>query len=121
MTPGDFKQALIQDYNTINLQVFGVGAVRQRIDIVGDKLILITENKRVPSLAYLMKHDRFVGEVANHGLVQGLKRELSRVLTDRYRFRVAAIFKDYDDEAELSCTVVKMDGDVLMHVEKLDF
>lgn len=121
MTPGDFKQSLIKEYNAINLHVFGIGAVRQRIDLFDDKLVLITENKRVPCLAFLKDQDGLVGELANNHLVQGLKKELRQVLSERYGFRIRGIFKDYDDVAELSCTVVQIDGDILQHIDKLDF
>ncbi|OEY67934.1 DUF2294 domain-containing protein [Marinobacter sp. X15-166B] len=109
---GDFKQELIKDYNIINNKVFGNGVVRQRVDIVGDKLLIFALNKRVHSLSYLKATDSHVGELANHCLVEGLKKELLEVLTNKYRFDVKAIFKDYDVNAELSCTVVLLEKNV---------
>ncbi|MEP4546402.1 MAG: Na-translocating system protein MpsC family protein [Saccharospirillum sp.] len=103
---GEFKQELIKDYNVINNKVFGIGAVRQRVEIHDEKLVIIAENKRVPSLSYLKAIDNHTGELANHYLVQGLKKELLDVLTTKYNFDVNAIFKDYDVKAELSCTVI---------------
>ena len=105
---GKFKHELIKDYNAINNRVFGIGAVRQKIDIFDEKLIIIAENKRVKSLSYLKSMDSHVGELANHFLIEGLKRELCAVLTEKYNFEVTAIFKDYDIDAELSCTFILM-------------
>lgn len=109
---GQFKHELIKDYNAINNRVFGVGAVRQKVDIFGEKLIIVAENKRVPSLSYLKAMDNNLGELANRCLVEGLKKELFDILTGKYKFEVSAIFKDYDTDAELSCTFILMKKNV---------
>ncbi|EWH03641.1 Na-translocating system protein MpsC family protein [Halomonas sp. BC04] len=109
---GEFKQGLIKDYNDVNNRIFGIGVVRQKVDVVGDKLIIIALHKRVPSLAYLSALNSNVSELADHYLIKGFKNEFKQLLVEKYGFDVMTIFKDYDAEAELSATVVVMEKDV---------
>lgn len=109
---GQFKNELIKYYNVINNEVFGIGSVQQKVEIFEDKLIIIAKNKRVKSLSYLTEADHYVGELANRILIEGFKKELSELLTKKYKFDVNMIFKDYDTKTETSCTLVIMKGNI---------
>lgn len=109
---GEFKQALIRDYNDINYRIFGIGVVRQKVDVQGDKIIIIALHKRVPSLYYLNAMNSNVSELADHYLIKGFKNEFKNLMVEKYGFDIVSIFKDYDAEAELSATVVVTRKDV---------
>ena len=109
---GQFKQELIKDYNEVNHRIFGIGVVRQKVDIQGDKILIIALHKRVPSLAYLNRLNSNVSELADHYLIKGFKNEFKQLLVKKYGFEVVSLFKDYDAEAELSATVVVLERDV---------
>lgn len=109
---GEFKQELIKDYNEVNHRIFGIGVVRQKVDIQGDRILIIALHKRVPSLAYLSALNSNVSELADHYLIKGFKNEFKRLLEEKYGFEVLSLFKDYDADAELSATVVVTRKDV---------
>lgn len=109
---GQLKQELIKDYNEVNHRIFGLGVVRQRVDIQGDRILVIALHKRVPALGYLNGLNSNVSELADHYLIKGFKHEFKQLLVKKYGFDVLSIFKDYDAEAELSATVVVMKKDV---------
>ncbi|WP_228716844.1 Na-translocating system protein MpsC family protein [Billgrantia pellis] len=109
---GQFKQELIKDYNEVNHRIFGIGVVRQKIDVQGDRILVIALHKRVPSLAYLSELNSNVSELADHYLIKGFKNEFKQLLVEKYGFEVLSIFKDYDTETELSATVVITKKDV---------
>lgn len=112
MAIGEFKQRLIKDYNDINHRIFGIGVVRQKVDVFENKLIIVAVHTRVPSLAYLSALNSNVSELADHYLIKGFKNELKALLVERYGFDVVSVLKDYDADAELSATMVIMRKDV---------
>ncbi|PMR72855.1 Na-translocating system protein MpsC family protein [Billgrantia endophytica] len=109
---GDFKQSLIKDYNDINNRIFGIGVIRQKVNVFGDKLVIIAMHKRVPALGYLSELNSNVSELADHYLIKGFKTEFKTLLEAKYGFDVVSLFKDYDAKAELSATVVVTKKDV---------
>ncbi|MCE8021309.1 DUF2294 family protein [Halomonas sp. MCCC 1A11036] len=109
---GQFKQELIKDYNEVNHRIFGIGVVRQKVDVQGDKILIVALHKRVPSLAYLNTLNSNVSELADHYLIKGFKNEFKQLLVEKYGFEIVSIFKDYDAQAELSATVVLLQRDV---------
>ncbi|WP_111412942.1 Na-translocating system protein MpsC family protein [Billgrantia lactosivorans] len=109
---GQFKQELIKDYNEVNHRLFGIGVVRQKVDVLGDKILIVALHKRVPSLAYLSALNSNVSELADHYLIKGFKNEFKQLLVEKYGFEIVSIFKDYDAQAELSATVVLLKRDV---------
>ncbi|MFQ3789031.1 DUF2294 domain-containing protein [Halomonas sp. A29] len=109
---GELKQELIKDYNEVNHRIFGIGVVRQKVDVQGDRILILALHKRVPALGYLNGLNSNVSELADHYLIKGFKHEFRQLLVEKYGFEILSIFKDYDAEAELSATVVVMKKDV---------
>ncbi|WP_104204662.1 Na-translocating system protein MpsC family protein [Billgrantia saliphila] len=109
---GELKQELIKDYNEVNHRIFGIGVIRQKVDVQGDKILIVALHKRVPSLAYLNALNNNVSELADHYLIKGFKNEFKQLLVEKYGFEIVSIFKDYDAQAELSATVVLLQRDV---------
>ncbi|GEK48781.1 Na-translocating system protein MpsC family protein [Bisbaumannia pacifica] len=109
---GQFKQELIKDYNEVNHRIFGIGVVRLKVDLQGDKILIVALHKRVPSLVYLNTLNSNVSELADHYLIKGFKNEFKQLLVEKYGFEIVSIFKDYDAQAELSVTVVLLQRDV---------
>ena len=52
MTAGELKQDLLRVYNAINKKIFNVG-VKRKVDFVGNKIIIVSRNSRVPVLKLL--------------------------------------------------------------------
>lgn len=109
---GDLKQSIIKEYNDINYRIFGIGVVRQKVDIQGERILITAVHRRVPSLDYLSQLNSNVSELADHYLIKGFKQEFKQLLVYKYAFEVVSILKDYDPDSELSATLIIMKKDV---------
>lgn len=109
---GDLKQDIIKEYNDTNLHIFGIGVVRQKVDIQGERILITAVHRRVPSLGYLSHLNSNVSELADHYLIKGFKQEFKQRLVEKYAFEVVSILKDYDPNTELSATLLIMKKDV---------
>lgn len=52
-TAGELKQDILRVYNAINKKIFNVGVKQQKVDFVGNKIIIVSRNSRVPVLKLL--------------------------------------------------------------------
>ncbi|KAB7705606.1 DUF2294 family protein [Bacillus aerolatus] len=111
-TAGPFKQELIKDYNNINLRMFDIGVKRQRIDIVGDKVLILAYHKRIPTLKYLDEVNRSVTRMTDIAILDTYKEHLKNIFEEKYGMKVLSILKDYDPFTELSGTIIILDQDV---------
>ncbi|GAB7387783.1 hypothetical protein BSNK01_16200 [Bacillaceae bacterium] len=118
-TVGQFKQELIKDYNHINLRMFNTGVKRQRVDIVGDKVIILAVHKRIPSLKCADEVNRFVTRITDTVLIDIFKDELKKILTEKYKMDVDVILKDYDPVTEYSGTIIILQKDAKTYIEGL--
>ncbi|WLR51461.1 Na-translocating system protein MpsC family protein [Bacillus tianshenii] len=120
LTAGHFKQELIKQYNHINLRMFGIGVKRQKVDIVGDKVMILAEHKRIPSLKYLDKEHRLITRLTDITIIDAFKKQLKETLEETYHMKVLAILKDYDPETEYSITVVILDKQADQYLSGVD-
>ncbi|WP_123043251.1 Na-translocating system protein MpsC family protein [Cohnella candidum] len=112
MTPGKFKQEVLKHYNDINKKIFNTGVKRQDLEWVGNKLLFISINARLPLLKILDEHDPEVITRVHKVLHDRVKEELKEMLESIFDLRVAAILKDYDVMTEYSGTIVILERDV---------
>lgn len=118
-TAGQFKQELIKDYNTINLRMFDIGVKRQKIDIVGDKVMIFAIHKRVSSLKFLDEDNRLITRMVDIAIIDSFKKELKQTVEEKYGMKVKSILKDYDPNIECSGTILILDQDVGNYVSGL--
>lgn len=116
MTIGDFKQEIIKDYNDINLRMFDIGVKRQKVDIVGEKVLILAIHKRISSLKFLDETHRFVTRMTDISIIDSFKTELKKVLEEKYGMKVHSILKDYDPETECSGTIIIFDQNVSNYI-----
>ncbi|MBY6053977.1 Na-translocating system protein MpsC family protein [Cytobacillus firmus] len=117
-TAGPFKQELIKDYNNINLLLFNIGVKSQRIDFLGDKILIFAYHKRIPSLKHLDEINRFVTRMTDIAIIDSYKEHLWNVLEEKYGMKVLSILKDYDPVTELSGTVITLDRDTSAYISR---
>ena len=117
-TAGPFKQELIKDYNNINLRMFDIGVKRQKIDIIGDKVLILAYHKRIPSLKFLDETNRSITRMTDMAIIDAYKEHLKKTLEEKYGMKVLSILKDYDPFTELSATVIIFDQDVSLYMSK---
>lgn len=109
---GEFKQELIKDYNDINLRMFDTGVKRHKVDILGNKVIILSLHKRINSLKYMDEKNRFVTRITDVSLLDYFKDELRILFEEKYGMNVISVLKDYDPRTEYSGTIVILDQNI---------
>ncbi|KAA9030658.1 Na-translocating system protein MpsC family protein [Niallia endozanthoxylica] len=119
LSPGQFKQELIKDYNTVNLRMFDIGVKSQKVDILGEKVIIFATHKRISSLKYLDESNRLITRIVDVTIIDSFKMELKKIMEDKYGMKVLSIMKDYDPEIECSVTIIILDQDARNYISGL--
>lgn len=112
MTAGELKQDLLRVYNAINKKIFNVGVKQQKVDFVGNKIIIVSRNSRVPVLKLLDENYPLSTRQLDHLLFQVFKQEIRASLEQQFQFKIISILKDYDAETEFSGTIVFLEKEV---------
>ena len=106
---GELKQLILRIYNATNQAVWGTGVKEQRVELLGDRVLVVAVHQRVPALAALDGTRRDLTRQVDVALVDHYKGvfagELQRVLG----VGVRAVLKDYDPDTQLSCTLVVLE------------
>ncbi|MBD2869377.1 DUF2294 family protein [Paenibacillus sp. IB182493] len=106
------KQNILKMYNEINMSIFNAGVSRTKVDFVGNKILILSINHRVPVLKLLDERDRRATRRLDMLLFEHFKTEIKAALEDAYQLNIVTILKDYDLETEYSGTIVILDRDV---------
>ncbi|WP_098742666.1 DUF2294 domain-containing protein [Paenibacillus sp. EZ-K15] len=112
MTAGELKQDILRVYNAINKKIFNVGVKQQKVDFVGNKIIIVSRNSRVPVLKLLDENYPLSTRQLDHLLFQVFKQEVKASLEQQFQFKIISILKDYDAETEFSGTIVFLEKEV---------
>jgi len=112
MTAGELKQDLLRVYNAINKKIFNVGVKQQKVDFVGNKIIIVSRNSRVPVLKLLDENYPLSTRQLDHLLFQVFKQEIKASLEEKFPFKIISILKDYDAETEYSGTIVFLEKEI---------
>ncbi|SDG01298.1 Uncharacterized protein YbcI [Fontibacillus panacisegetis] len=112
MNAGELKQEILRIYNAINKQIFNVGVKQQKVDFVGNKILIMSLNGRVPVLKLLDEDYPSSTRQLDYLLFQIFKRELKAEFERKFQLNIVAVLKDYDAETEFSGTIVVLDRDV---------
>ncbi|MFG1830854.1 hypothetical protein [Micromonospora chersina] len=113
-TPGDLKQEILRVYNAVNQGIAGVGVSRQRVDLVGDRILILAKHQRVKSLAALDSAHREITREVDVALLDEGKRRLAQELKDKIGLAVRVVLKDYDPSTEIAATVVVLDAPLVL-------
>ncbi|MGV2788034.1 DUF2294 family protein, partial [Clostridium perfringens] len=84
MTAGELKQDLLRVYNAINKKIFNVGVKQQKVDFVGNKIIIVSRNSRVPVLKLLDENYPLSTRQLDHLLFQVFKQEIKASLEQQF-------------------------------------
>ncbi|WP_338448531.1 Na-translocating system protein MpsC family protein [Niallia oryzisoli] len=116
LSTGQFKQELIKDYNTINLRMFDIGVKSQKVDLLGEKVIIFANHKRISSLKYLDENNRLITRLVDVAIIDSFKMELKTIMENKYGMKVLSIMKDYDPDIETSVTIIILDQDAKNYI-----
>ncbi|HYG59866.1 MAG TPA: Na-translocating system protein MpsC family protein [Symbiobacteriaceae bacterium] len=106
MTTGDLKQDIIKVNNRVNQSLFGNGLRWQKVDILGDKIVIISENMRLKPLSALDDRDRMATRMVDIALIDEYKARLRQEIQEVLGVTVRSILKDYDPKHQVSGTII---------------
>lgn len=115
---GDFKQDVLRLYNEVNKKIFQTGVRQQKVDVIGNKMLIVSINTRIPVLKLTDRIDPLASSSVDRVLQRQFKEEFRQLLQAKYPMKVIAVLKDYDVETEHAGTVVIFEQDVLMVLNK---
>ncbi|AKM20716.1 Na-translocating system protein MpsC family protein [Anoxybacillus geothermalis] len=117
-TFGHFKQEVLKIYNEINKKIFDTGVKRQRVEIIGDKLMILSVNPRIPALKVADQVNSSLTRTMDTILSDWFKKEIKAVFERQFHMNVVAVLKDYDAETEYSGTIVILDRDLSSYLSE---
>jgi hypothetical protein len=103
---GDFKQEIVKINNSINEEMYGRGLDWQKIDILGDKIIILALNRRISVLKHIDEKDIFTARLMDLALLNEFKITLKRIFEEKLGLRVRSVLKDYDPVNQLAATMI---------------
>lgn len=105
-TLGDFKQEIIKINNQINEEMYGRGLDWQKIDIVGDKIIILALNRRISVLKHIDEKDAFTARLMDLALLNEFKVRFISCFEEKFHLKVRSVLKDYDPVNQLAATII---------------
>jgi uncharacterized protein YbcI len=112
LTSGKLKQDILKLYNEINMVMFNSGVSRTRVDFVGNKILILSINRRVPVLRFLDETSRSTTRELDMLLFDHFKSQIKQAFEQAFQLNIVTILKDYDVRTEYSGTIVILDRDV---------
>lgn len=103
---GDFKQEIIKINNRINEEMYGRGLDWQKIEIIGDKIIILALNRRISILKHVDEKDAFTARLMDLALLNEFKVRFKREFEDKFQLKVRTILKDYDPVNQIAGTII---------------
>lgn len=112
MDPGNFKQRLMKVNNAVNQELFGVGLQWQKVDFLGDRILVQARNHRVRALSSLDGKDNMTTRLIDIALLVEYKDRFRKSIEEELGLKVVALLKDYDPSLELAFTLILLDRPV---------
>jgi hypothetical protein len=103
---GDFKQEIIKINNKTNEEMYGRGLDWQKIDIIGDKIIILALNRRISVLKHIDGKDSFTARLMDLALLNEFKVRFKTYFEETFGLKVRSVLKDYDPVNQLAGTIV---------------
>ena len=113
---GEFKQDVLRLYNEVNMKIFQTGVRQQKVDVIGNKILIMSINRRIPVLQLTDTIDPGVSSVVDRVLQRQFKEEFRALLEAKYHMQVISVLKDYDVETEQAGTIVIFEQDIMMYL-----
>lgn len=103
---GDFKQEIIKINNLTNEEMYGRGLDWQKIDIFGDKIIMLALNRRISVLKHIDGKDALTARLMDLALLNEFKIRFKSYFEQAFGLKIRSILKDYDPVNQLAGTIV---------------
>lgn len=96
-------------YNSVNQRMYFTGVKRQRVDIVGNKIVILAEHQRIQALLCLDETNRPVTRMVDVALLDKNKEILKQEIEKNLNLRIKTILKDYDPFTEIAGTIIVLE------------
>ncbi len=107
MTLGEFKQSIMRIYNTVNQEIFETGVKRLRVDVIGNRIMIIAIHQRLAGLASLDRTNRFVTRMADVALLDENKARMKDLMEKQFPdIKIRTVLKDYDPFTETAGMII---------------
>ncbi|MFZ5872191.1 MAG: DUF2294 domain-containing protein, partial [Actinomycetota bacterium] len=93
-TPGQLKQDILRIYNAVNQGIAGAGVSRQRVDLLGDRILIIAQHQRIKVLGTLEGRYPELTRTVDVAVLDEGKRRLAAQLRQALGLPVLAVLKD---------------------------
>lgn len=111
-TLGEFKQAIMKEYNDVNQLIFKNGVIEQQVTVVENKIVIMAKHRRIPALKIIEDSSSELTKAIDRLLIDQYKIFLQERLEDRFQFKVNYILKDYCPKNEVSGTVILLEQQI---------
>lgn len=109
---GDFKQEVMKLNNQVNEEMYGRGLDWQKVEIMGDKIVIIALNRRISVLKHLDNKDNLTARLMDLALLNEFKVRLKKSFEESTGLGIRSILKDYDPVNQLAGTIIITVGPV---------
>lgn len=106
------KKSIATLYNQVSKEIFGIGVHDQKIDMIDNKIMIIARTKRLPALDALSDEYSELVSSLDAALSSTYKRLLKEKLEILFDVKITSLFRDYDTEKGIACTVICFDNDI---------
>lgn len=103
---GEFKQEIIKINNQVNEEMYGRGLDWQKIEIIGDKIIILALNRRISVLKHIDGKDSLTARLMDLALLNEFKVRFKTCFEEVFGLKVRSVLKDYDPINQLAGTIV---------------
>ena len=100
------KRQITKIYNNINQELFSAGVQSLHVTIVANKIIILAEHHRIPSLKVLDESYRDKTKEIDVLLGEIFKKRLKVELQQQMSLDIQLIFRDYDHLNEMVATLI---------------
>ncbi|MDL2300155.1 DUF2294 domain-containing protein [Clostridiaceae bacterium OttesenSCG-928-D20] len=112
MQMGEFKQLVMRLNNKVNMEIFSQGLHKQKVDVIGDKILITAQNNRVKILSLVDQSDMTTSRKMDLALIKEFKTRFIAYMDEYMGIKVLTHMKDYDPHLELSLSVTILDRSV---------
>lgn len=102
-----FKRDLLKLFDRSYLELYQFGPKRLTVDILENRILIVSSHARLPGLRALDASNRFITRMADVALLDEHKQYFLQLLSEQFpELKVSSILNDYDPAAEVAAMVI---------------
>lgn len=102
-----FKRELLKAFDRSYLELYQFGPKQLSVDILENKILIVSRHARLPGLRALDASNRFVTRMADVALLDEHKKNFYQIMARQFpEIKVRSILNDYDPVGEIAVMVI---------------